>query len=558
MPETSATETFRAARDFLLRHRDDYDAACAGFQWPRSPHFNWALDWFDVIARDNDRTALHIVEEDGRRTEVSFAEMSARSDRAANWLHGRGVRAGDRILVMLGNQVELWETALAAMKLRAVVIPATPLLGPADLRDRVERGRVRHVLVRDTDTGKFDEVPGGYTRVCVGAPTAGWLDYAAAADAPRAFTPDRETDADEPLMLYFTSGTTASPKLVEHTHVSYPVGHLATMYWIGLKPGDVHLNISSPGWAKHAWSNLFAPWNAEATVFIFNYTRFDAGRLMAEMDRSGITSFCAPPTVWRMLIQADLTQLKTPPREVVAAGEPLNPEVIEAVRRAWGVTIRDGFGQTETAVQVANTPGQVLKPGSMGRPSPGYRVVLLDPVSGEPGAAEGEISLDLSARPVGLMTGYHGDPERTAEAMAGGYYRTGDIGARDEDGYITYVGRADDVFKSSDYKISPFELESALLEHEAVVEAAVVPSPDPVRLSVPKAYVVLAEGWEPGPDTAKVLFAHSRSVLAPYKRVRRLEFAELPKTVSGKIRRIELRERTAQGGGTEYAEGDLA
>ncbi|WP_330241354.1 AMP-binding protein [Streptomyces sp. NBC_00525] len=558
MPETSATETFRAARNFLLRHRDDYDAACAGFQWPRSPHFNWALDWFDVIARDNDRTALHIVEEDGRRTEVSFAEMSARSDRAANWLRGQGVREGDRILVMLGNQVELWETALAAMKLRAVVIPATPLLGPADLRDRVERGRVRHVLVRDTDTGKFDEVPGDYTRVCVGAPTAGWLDYAAAADAPRAFTPDRETDADEPLMLYFTSGTTASPKLVEHTHVSYPVGHLATMYWIGLKPGDVHLNISSPGWAKHAWSNLFAPWNAEATVFIFNYTRFDAGRLMAEMDRSGITSFCAPPTVWRMLIQADLTQLKTPPREVVAAGEPLNPEVIEAVRRAWGVTIRDGFGQTETAVQVANTPGQVLKPGSMGRPSPGYRVVLLDPVSGEPGAAEGEISLDLSARPVGLMTGYHGDPERTAEAMAGGYYRTGDIGARDEDGYITYVGRADDVFKSSDYKISPFELESALLEHEAVVEAAVVPSPDPVRLSVPKAYVVLAEGWEPGPDTAKVLFAHSRSVLAPYKRVRRLEFAELPKTVSGKIRRIELRERTAQGGGTEYAEGDLA
>ncbi|MFJ4501848.1 AMP-binding protein [Streptomyces sp. NPDC088864] len=558
MPETSATETFRAARDFLLRHRDDYDAACAGFEWPRSPHFNWALDWFDVIARDNDRTALHIVEEDGRRTEVSFAEMSARSDRAANWLRGRGVRAGDRILVMLGNQVELWETALAAMKLRAVVIPATPLLGPADLRDRVARGRVRHVLVRDTDTDKFDEVPGDYTRVCVGAPAEGWLDYAEAAHAPGAFTPDRETDADEPLMLYFTSGTTASPKLVEHTHVSYPVGHLATMYWIGLQPGDVHLNISSPGWAKHAWSNLFAPWNAEATVFIFNYTRFDAGRLMAEMDRSGITSFCAPPTVWRMLIQADLTQLATPPREVVAAGEPLNPEVIEAVRRAWGVTIRDGFGQTETAVQVANTPGQVLKPGSMGRPSPGYRVVLLDPVSGEPGAAEGEISLDLSTRPVGLMTGYHGDPERTAEAMAGGYYRTGDIGARDEDGYITYVGRADDVFKSSDYKISPFELESALLEHEAVVEAAVVPSPDPVRLSVPKAYVVLAEGWEPGPDTAKVLFAHSRSLLAPYKRVRRLEFAELPKTVSGKIRRIELRERTAQGGGTEYAEGDLA
>jgi acetyl-CoA synthetase len=329
------------------------------------------------------------------------------------------------------------------------------------------------------------------------------------------------------------------------------------MYWIGLKPGDVHLNISSPGWAKHAWSNLFAPWNAEATVFLHNYTRFDAARLMAEMDRAQVTTFCAPPTVWRMLIQADLTQLRTPPREVVAAGEPLNPEVIEQVRRSWGVTIRDGFGQTETAVQVANSPGQPLKTGSMGRPSPGYRVELLDPVSGAPGASEGEIALDLSDRPVGLMTGYHGDADRTAEAMAGGYYRTGDIGARDADGYITYVGRADDVFKASDYKISPFELESALLEHEAVAEAAVVPAPDELRLAVPKAYVVLAAGWEPGPDTAKVLFEHCREALAPYKRIRRLEFGDLPKTVSGKIRRIELREATAAGSDAEYREEDF-
>lgn len=358
-------------------------------------------------------------------------------------------------------------------------------------------------------------------------------------------------------MLYFTSGTTARPKLVEHTHASYPIGHLSTMYWIGLKPGDVHLNISSPGWAKHAWSNLFAPWNAEATVFIHNYTRFDPGRLMAEMDRAGVTTFCAPPTVWRMLIQADPTQLRTPPREAVAAGEPLNPEVIEQVRRAWGVTIRDGFGQTETAVQVSNSPGQQLKTGSMGRPSPGFRVELLDPVTGAPGAVEGEIALDLSARPVGVMTGYHGDADRTAEAMAGGYYRTGDIGARDEDGYITYVGRADDVFKASDYKISPFELESALLEHEAVAEAAVVPAPDELRLAVPKAYIVLATGHEPGPDLAKVLFEHSRTVLAPYKRIRRLEFGTLPKTISGKIRRIELREATAVGSDAEYREEDF-
>lgn len=554
---TGATERFRAARDFLLEHREDYATAYAGFEWPRPDTFNWALDWFDVIARDNDRTALHLVEEDGERAEFSFAALSERSDRVANWLRARGVRPEDRVLVMLGNQVELWEIALAAMKLRAVVIPATTLLGPADLRDRVERGRVRHVIARAGDTGKFDEVPGRYTRITVGGGRPGWQSYEEAYESGAAFEPDGVTHADDPLMLYFTSGTTAHPKLVEHTHASYPVGHLSTMYWIGLKPGDVHLNISSPGWAKHAWSNLFAPWNAEATVFLHNYTRFDAGRLLAEMDRAGVTTFCAPPTVWRMLIQADLTQLRTPPREAVAAGEPLNPEVIEQVRRAWGVTIRDGFGQTETAVQVSNSPGQRLKTGSMGRPSPGFRVELLDPVSGAPGVDEGEIALDLSSRPVGLMTGYHGDPDRTAEAMAGGYYRTGDIGERDADGYITYVGRADDVFKASDYKISPFELESALLEHEAVAEAAVVPAPDALRLAVPKAYIVLAAGHEPGPDLAKMLFEHSRTVLAPYKRIRRLEFGELPKTVSGKIRRIELREATAAGSDAEYREEDF-
>ncbi|WP_327190921.1 AMP-binding protein [Streptomyces xinghaiensis] len=566
---TEATEEFRRARDFLLRHREDYEAARAGFRWPRPSRFNWALDWFDRVAEGNDRTALHIVEEDGRESRSSFAELSARSGRVANWLRAQGVRAGDRIVVMLGNQTELWETALAAMKLRAVVIPATPLLGPADLADRVARGRAGHVVVRAGDTAKFADVPGDYTRIAVcgtgpdaPGPPPGWLPYEEARGFPDAFAPDGPTAAGDPLLLYFTSGTTARPKLVEHTHLSYPVGHLATMYWIGLRPGDTHLNISSPGWAKHAWSSLFAPWNAEATVVVHNYTRFDAARLMEHMDRLGVTSFCAPPTVWRMLVQADLTRLATPPREVVAAGEPLNPEVIERVRADWGVTIRDGFGQTETAVQIANSPGQPVRPGSMGRPMPGFAIDLLDPATGEPGD-EGEVCVRLTGpdgeRPVGLMTGYHGDASRTAEVMAGGHYHTGDLASRDAGGHLTYVGRDDDVFKSSDYKISPFELESALLEHEAVAEAAVVPAPDPLRLSVPKAYVVLAEGWTPGPETARELFAHSRRNLAPYKRVRLIEFAELPKTVSGKIRRIELRRRTAEGSttsATAYREGD--
>ncbi|WP_149562499.1 AMP-binding protein [Streptomyces cacaoi] len=557
MSPSTATGEFRAARDTLLRHRTDHEAARAAFDWPRPEHFNWALDWFDRIAEGNDRLALHLVEEDGTEERVTYDEMRTRSDQLACWLRAQGVAPGDRVIVMLGNQSELWESLLALMKLRAVVIPATPQLGPDDLADRVRRGRARHVLVRAADTAKFDGLPGDYTRIAVGSggtPAPGWLAYEEARQAATDFTPDGPTRGDDTLLLYFTSGTTALPKLVEHTHLSYPAGHLATMYWIGLRPGDVHLNISSPGWAKHAWSSFFAPWNAEATIFVHNYTRFDPARLMAEMDSAGVTSFCAPPTVWRMLIQADLTRLRTVPREVVAAGEPLNPEVIEHVRRAWGTTIRDGFGQTETAVQVANTPGSPVKPGSMGRPTPGYDITLLDPVTGEPGATEGEICIDLSRRPVGVTTGYHGDPERTAAAMADGYYRTGDIGSRDADGYLTYVGRSDDVFKASDYKISPFELESVLLEHEAVAEAAVVPSPDPVRLAVPKAYIVLADGWSPTEETAHALFAHSRTRLPGYKRVRVVEFADLPKTISGKIRRVELRAHAAGETGTPGTE----
>jgi acetyl-CoA synthetase len=307
----------------------------------------------------------------------------------------------------------------------------------------------------------------------------------------------------------------------------------------------VHLNISSPGWAKHAWSNFFAPWLAEATVFLYNYTRFDPAALLGQLRGEQVTSFCAPPTVWRMLINSDLSGGCGDLREAIAAGEPLNPEVITQVQKHWGLTIRDGYGQTETTASVANPPGQRVKPGSMGRPLPGVPVVLVDPVSLEvvDGAGEGEICLDLSAAPLTLMTGYQGDRARNDEAMAGGYYHTGDVATRDDEGYITYVGRTDDVFKASDYKVSPFELESVLIEHPAVAEAAIVPAPDPVRLAVPKAYVALTAGHEPTEETALDILAYAREHLPPYLRIRRLEFAELPKTISGKIRRVELRHR---------------
>ena len=360
--------------------------------------------------------------------------------------------------------------------------------------------------------------------------------------------PHPGTAPGDPLLLYFTSGTTSKPKLVEHTQVSYPLGHLSTVFWLGLQPGDVHLNISSPGWAKHAWSCFFAPWIAEATILVYNYARFDAPELLEVLRDNEVTTFCAPPTVWRMLINADLSEGPGSLREVIGAGEPLNPEVISQVQDKWGLALRDGYGQTEMTAAVGNTPGSPLKPGSMGRPLPGCPVVLVDPATGSrvEGVGEGELCLDLAAAPLPLMTGYQGDPERNAEAMADGFYHTGDVASVDADGYITYVGRTDDVFKASDYKISPFELESVLIEHPAVAEAAIVPAPDEVRLAVPKAYVVLAPGHEPTEETARSILAYAREHLQPWQRVRRLEFGELPKTISGKIRRVELRGREEQ------------
>ncbi|MDY6997451.1 MAG: AMP-binding protein [Actinomycetota bacterium] len=539
----SNTDRYRTARDQLVDLIADYDKALDTFEWPTmTGAFNWATDWFDVIAAGNQRTALWIVEQDGSEQKVTFAQLARRSDQVATWLRGLGVGKGDRVILMLGNQVELWESMLAVAKLGAVIMPTTAALGPEDVADRIARGRARFVIANASDAAKFDGVGDRFTGIAVGDAARGWHSYRAAADVEPDGPFDPGTDVGDPLLIYFTSGTTSKPKLVEHSQVSYPVGHMSTMAWIGVRPGDVHLAISSPGWAKHAWSCFFAPWIAEATIFVYNYARFDAAALLAQLRRAGVTTFCAPPTVWRMLIQADLGERPDGLREILGAGEPLNPDVIAQIERAWGLTIRDGFGQTETTLQIGNTPGQPVKAGSMGRPMPGVPVVLVDPLTGDL-ADEGEICLDLSAGPLNLMTGYLDDEQRNDHVMRDGYYHTGDVASRDADGYITYIGRTDDVFKSSDYKVSPFELESVLIEHPAVVEAAVVPQPDDVRLAVPKAYVSLAEGWPADADTAREILRHSREHLAPYLKVRRVEFAELPKTISGKIRRVDLRRR---------------
>ena len=565
----NACQRFLAARDFLLRHRSDYDRAYREFAWPVLEEFNWAIDHFDEMARGNDAPALWLVDAaTGQETKLSFAQLYERSSRIANHLRNVGVGRGDRILLMLPNRVELWDAMLAAIKLGAVMMPATVQLSTDDLRERIEIGQPTFAIVDAAECGKFDAIDAPLVKIVVGAqPDAaatGWQRFEDGYTGAAQFEPRGATRASDPMLLYFTSGTTSKPKLVEHTHESYPVGSLSTMYWIGLQPGDVHWNISSTGWAKHAWSCLFAPWNAGACVFVLDYTRFQAKTVLDTLTRHPITTLCAPPTVWRMLVQEPLASYPVALREIVGAGEPLNPEIIERVKTAWGITIRDGYGQTETTCQIGNSPGQAVVPGSMGRPLPGYRIVLVDPDGHS--VEEGEIALPLGtqtdavsacARPLGLMTRYANNAQATARVMRDGLYHTSDVAMRRDDGYYVYIGRADDVFKSSDYRLSPFELESALIEHEAVAEAAVVPSPDPLRLAVPKAYVALRHGYTFSPELAKSIFSFSRERLSPYKRIRRIEAYELPKTISGKIRRVELRRReTERGNATERLPGE--
>ncbi|GAA3027124.1 AMP-binding protein [Microbacterium dextranolyticum] len=561
MPLTPAGAAYRAARDLLLENAHDLDAARTAFEWPDvGDHFNWAVDWFDGIAEDNDTVALRIAEEDGSEASVTFDDLRRQSNRVANWLRAHGVGRGDRVMLMLDNRMELWEAMLAIMKIGAVMLPTSIVLGPDDLAERIERAEIRAVIADAQDAAKFDDLDPSLVRIVAGGSRDGWQTFDDA-DLASDDAPGVEVASTDAAIIYFTSGTTSRPKMVEHTHLTYPVGHLSTMYWIGVRPGDVHMTISAPGWGKHAWSLFFSPWIAGATVFVYNYTRFDPVALATQLDRVGVNTFCAPPTVWRMLIQASLEKRPHALRELLSAGEPLNPEVIATIERWWGIQIRDGYGQTELTAVIGNTPGTPLKPGSMGRPLPGNDIVLIDPVTGEE-ADEGEICLPtVPVRPLNLTPGYLGEPERTAKVEHDGLFHTSDVAVRDADGFLTFVGRTDDVFKASDFKVSPFEVESILLTHPAVAEAGVVGAPDPVRLNVVKAYVQLSATATPDAETARAILAHAREHMPPYMRVRRVEFAELPKTISGKIRRVELRDREIARAGerieTEFRESDF-
>jgi acetyl-CoA synthetase len=411
------------------------------------------------------------------------------------------------------------------------------------------------VVITDADNaGKIDDaekLSGKMVRlkIITGAARDGWIsfdDIFHESDTAEA----ADTNADDPLFLFFTSGTTGMPKIVVHTQLSYPLGHLTTASWIGLQPGDIHYNISQPGWAKFAWSSFFAAWDMGATVFAFYQSgRFFSREHLAMMEKYKITTFCAPPTVLRMLILEDLSSYKFSIRECVAAGEPLNPEVIDEWKKGTGLVIRDGYGQTESSCLVGNLPGSRIKFGSMGKPTFLYDIVIADEEGNElPDTEEGSITVKTgTVKPNGIFVDYFDDAEKMHEVFKHGLYYTGDKAYRDEDGYIWFVGRDDDVIKTSDYRVGPFEVESVLIEHDSVIESAVVGSPHPVKGHEVKAFVILRSGCNPDSEVAKQLFAYCRQKLAPYKLPRIIEFVnELPKTISGKIRRIELRAQQAE------------
>jgi acetyl-CoA synthetase len=520
---TEAHHLFARRRDLLIDLRSDLDAARKAFTWTRPGLFNWALEWFDVIAADNPRPALELLHADGRSRTVTYQQLSTRSDRIANWLVRLGVQREDRLMVVLGQQSELWETILACLKIGAVVIPTYTSLTRAEAADRVTRGQVRHLVAR-SDTAPLFEGLELATRIAVGEPVAGWTDYRDSAEAPDRYIPVRATPTTQPAFAYFTSGTTSTPKLVTHTHASYPIGHLSSMYFNGLVPGDRHMNISAPGWAKHSWSSLFVPFTAEATLVVLPDEGVEPGRLPQLLEQHAVTSLCAPPSRWTQLAQ-HLDAGSPALREATSAGEPLPAQVADAVEAAWQVPVRDGYGQTETTALIGTTPGMVRRPGWLGKPLPGWDIRIHD----------GQVCVDLANDPVGLMAGYDGDQARTRKAIADGLYRTGDIGEVGPDGYIRILGRSDDVFKSGGHRISPYELEAVLRTHPAVRDAAVVPAAHPALGLAAHAVVELADGCT---AEAADLLAHVDAQVTEALRVHTVAFTDqLPRTASGKVRR---------------------
>lgn len=517
-------------------------------------NFNFAYDVVDAIAEEEpDRLALVWCDEDGNEATFSFGDLQRESDRAAALFAELGIGRGDAVMLILRRRYEFWFCLLALHKLGAVAIPATHLLTTKDIVYRNNAANVKMIVSVNEErvTAAIDDAAADSEalehRVIVGGEREGWLSFDEQMQKPREFsrpTGEAAAKADDIMLLYFTSGTTGLPKMVCHAF-TYPLGHILTAIWQGCEDGGLHLTVADTGWAKAAWGKIYGQWILGSAVFVYEYDRFDPKEMLRVLQDYPITTFCAPPTVFRFLIKEDLSQWDLSSLHyVVTAGEPLNPEVFNRFREATGLRIMEGYGQTETVVIVATWPWMEPRPGSMGMPSAGWQIDLVD----EEGRAcapgeEGQIVVRTeSGRPVGMSEGYHAGEELTQRAWRDGVYYTGDVAWRDEDGYYWFVGRTDDVIKSSGYRIGPFEVESALMEHPAVLECAVTGEPDPDRGAIVKATVVLAAGNQPSDVLAKELQEHVKRVTAPYKYPRKIEFVtELPKTISGKIRRVEIR-----------------
>lgn len=537
---------FEQARDFLILHRSDYAYTYNHFRWPNLDEFNWALDYFDPMAEGNQGIALWIVDQNGEQQKFTFEALSKRSNQVANFLKSQGVQKGDSIFLLIENNVALWELMLAAMKMGAVLVPNSPLLSQAELKDRLNREKVKLIATTKKHVHKFNLSESSVLAVVVDDEEPGWISYTKSFQENLLFEATDKIKAKDPLFRYFTSTNAVKPRVVEHSYGGFTMGHLSTMYWIGLRPGDVHLGINSTGWAMHDWNNFIVPWSAEATIFILKHERFNAKLVLDALSEFPITTFCAPPTVWRLLIQEDMSSYPVHLRELVSTGEPLNAEIISRVHRAWKLFVRDGYGQTETSTLIGVPPEEKGSFGTLGKVLPGFQVSLRNKENEKVDA--GEICVHLKNHPGwGVMSGLEESQE---------YYHTGDAAYVDDRGNYTFSERIDGIFKSSDYRISPYELEFVLKEFPAVREAVVIPSPDPIRDSVPKALISLVKGHEPTKELALDIMNFARMRLSPFKRIRRLEFMDIPKNTAGEILRSELvsleRAKRLDGGKAPY------
>ncbi len=535
------------------RNMKDYEKTYAEFKMDVPEYYNWARDMFDKWAEDPNKQAMLWVDDFDNEKSFTFKEFSQRSKRLSNVLKEQGIKQGDPLLLILPRIPEFWEVFIACLRSGVVVAPGTAMLTPKDIKFRVESSEATCIITNADNAPKVDDIkaecPTLKSCIIVGDERDGWVKYEEALSSASDEFEAANTKSEENSILYFTSGTVGMPKMTVHNHVSYPMAHTITgKFWLDLTPDDLHFNLSDTGWAKAAWSSFFGPWNCGAAVFVHNpgSPKFDAERNLQLLEKYPITTLCGPPTAYRVFVLQDLNKYNFKAlRHCVAAGEPLNPEVIDVWEKATGLKIRDGYGQTETVLLVGTFPPLEVKAGSMGKPSPGFTVAVIDDDCNEvPVNQEGDIAVRIKPeRPVGIFKEYWKEPERTAATVRGDWYLTGDRAVRDEDGYIWFVGRSDDVILSSGYRIGPFEVESALIEHPAVAESAVVASPDEFRGEVVKAFVILTPGYKPSDELVKEIQEFVKSNTAPYKYPREIEFVEeLPKTISGKIRRVELRD----------------